>query len=157
MSITNKLPPELHLVHGTKGENQGIPLPDTVKKRIPYADWLDHPEQFDKKKFIQETADFLFEVYGIGSDQDKHTLAMLADQIELYVSCNTQMNMADIVISTNDGKTLAPHPVISIRNNAIKLSIQLMNELGLTPRSRLSSGKPQDDSAVAKFLKGPKG
>lgn len=157
MTITNKLPPELHLVHGTKGENQGIPLPDTVKKRIPYADWLDHPEQFDKKKFIQETADFLFEVYGIGSDQDKHTLAMLADQIELYVTCNGQMNMADIVISTNDGKTLAPHPVISIRNNAIKLSIQLMNELGLTPRSRLSSGKPQDDSAVAKFLKGPKG
>lgn len=157
MTIPNKLPPELHLVHGTKGENQGILLPESVKKRIPYADWLDGFVPFDKKKFIEETADFLFEVYGIGSDQDKHTLAMLAEQMELYVSCNSQFRVEDAVISTNDGKTLAPHPAISIRNNAIKIIIQLMNELGLTPKSRLSSGKPQDDSAVAKFLKGPKG
>jgi P27 family predicted phage terminase small subunit len=157
MTITNKLPPELHLVHGTKGENQGIPLPESVKQRIPFAEWLDRPDQFDKKKFIEETADFLFDVYGIGSDQDKHTLAMLADQIDLYVSCNAQIRPEDIVVATNDGKTLAPHPAISIRNNTVKLIIQLMNELGLTPKSRLSSGKPQDDSAVAKFLKGPKG
>lgn len=157
MTIKNKLPPELHLVHGTKGENQGISLPESVKRRIPFAEWLDQPGQFDKKKFIEETSEFLFQVYGIGSDQDKHTLAMLADQLELYVSCNAQFRVEDAVISTNDGKTLAPHPIISIRNNAIKLIIQLMNELGLTPKSRLSSGKPQDDSAVAKFLKGPKG
>jgi hypothetical protein len=157
MTIKNKLPPELHLVHGTKGENQGIPLPESVKQRIPFAEWLDRPDQFDKKKFIEETSDFLFDVYGIGSDQDKHSLAMLADQLELYVSCNAQIQPEDIVVSTNDGKTLAPHPAISIRNNAVKLIIQLMNELGLTPKSRLSSGKPQDDSAVAKFLKGPKG
>jgi len=157
MTIKNKLPPELHLVHGTKGENQGIPLPESVKQRIPFAEWLDRPDQFDKKKFIEETADFLFDVYGIGSDQDKHTLAMLADQIDLYVSCNAQIRPEDIVVATNDGKTLAPHPAISIRNNTVKLIIQLMNELGLTPKSRLSSGKPQDDSAVAKFLKGPKG
>jgi hypothetical protein len=30
-----------------------------------------------------------------------------------------------------------------------------MNELGLTPRSRLNQGKLEDDSALAQFLKGP--
>ena len=35
------------------------------------------------------------------------------------------------------------------------LIIQIMNELGLTPRSRLSSGKAESDSPVAQFLKGP--
>jgi hypothetical protein len=35
------------------------------------------------------------------------------------------------------------------------LIIQLMNELGLTPRSRLSAGKQEEDSPVAQFLKGP--
>ena len=124
MTIKNKLPPELHLVHGTKGENQGIPLPESVKQRIPFAEWLDRSDQFDKKKFIEETSDFLFDVYGIGSDQDKHSLAMLADQLELYVSCNAQIRPEDIVVSTNDGKTLAPHPAISIRNNAVNLIIQ---------------------------------
>jgi hypothetical protein len=33
-----------------------------------------------------------------------------------------------------------------------------MNELGLTPRSRLNkTGKEENNSSVAKFLRGPKG
>jgi phage terminase small subunit len=155
----NKLPIELHLVHGTKPDHQAITLPESVKKRIPEAEWMTNPTQWDKTIFVTETAEFLFDVYGIGSDQDKHTLAMLADQIDLYVSCNIQLANSDLVISTNDGKTLAPNPIISIRNNALKLVIQLMNELGLTPRSRLNKteGNTNDNSAVSKFLRGVKG
>jgi phage terminase small subunit len=155
----NKLPTELHLVHGTKPEHQAITLPESVKKRIPEAEWMTKPTQWNKATFVRETSEFLFDVYGIGSDQDKHTLAMLADQIDLYVSCNIQLAGSDLVISTNDGKTLAPNPIISIRNNALKLIIQLMNELGLTPRSRLNKteGNTNDNSAVSKFLRGVKG
>ena len=40
---------------------------------------------------------------------------------------------------------------------SLKLIIQLMNELGLTPRGRLSKAAPEENSAIAKFLKGPKG
>jgi phage terminase small subunit len=155
----NKLPTELHLVRGTKPDHQAITLPESVKKRIPEAEWMTNPTSWNKATFIIETAEFLFDVYGIGSDQDKHTLAMLADQIDLYVSCNIQLAGSDLVISTNDGKTLAPNPIISIRNNALKLIIQLMNELGLTPRSRLNKteGNTNDNSAVSKFLRGVKG
>ena len=155
----NKLPVELHLVHGTKPEHSAMPLPESVKKRIPEAEWMSNPSCWNKSTFVQETSDYLYDVYGIGSNQDKHTLAMLADQIDLYVSCNIQLAGSDLVISTNDGKTLAPNPIISIRNNSLKLVIQLMNELGLTPRGRLNKteGSIDDNSAVSKFLRGPKG
>ena len=155
----NKLPVELHLVHGTKPEHSAMPLPESVKKRIPEAEWMSNPNCWNKATFVQETSDYLYDVYGIGSNQDKHTLAMLADQIDLYVSCNIQLAGSDLVISTNDGKTLAPNPIISIRNNSLKLVIQLMNELGLTPRGRLNKteSNTDDNSAVSKFLRGPKG
>ena len=54
----------------------------------------------------------------------------------------------------NNGKTLAPNPFISVANEAMKNCIRIMNELGLTPKSRLASNKLEDDSPLADFLKG---
>ena len=151
----NKKPIELHLIDGTKSEVPNLAvLPDTIKKRIPVAEWIDNPDIWDKKTFIKETAEFLHEVYGIGSDQDKTTLAMLADQLDTYIQSYKLLATDNLVVETNNGKTLAPNPLISIKNNALKLSIQLMNELGLTPKSRLASNKTEDNSSVAQFLKG---
>lgn len=152
----NKKAPELHIVDGTKSrKNEAVLLPSSIKKRIPKAEWLDNPDSFDKAQFIAETADFLFTVYGIGSDQDKHTLAMLADHIELYVKCNKGIKKNGVVVQFNNGQTTGPNPFINVRNKTMTLIIQLMNELGLTPRSRLSAGKMEEGSAVAQFLRGP--
>jgi len=151
----NKKPIELHLIDGTKSEVPNLAvLPDTIKKRIPVAEWIDNPDIWDKKTFIKETAEFLHEVYGIGSDQDKTTLAMLADQLDTYIQSYRLLATDNLVVETNNGKTLAPNPLISIKLNALKVSIQLMNELGLTPKSRLSANKTEDNSPVAQFLKG---
>lgn len=130
-------------------------LPDNLKKRIPKAEWVDNPEAWDKTQFIEETSEFLYNVYGIGNDQDKHTLAMLADHIDTYVKCTDAIKRGGIVSKFNDGKTVGPNPYLSVRNKTMTLIIQLMNELGLTPRSRLSAGKQEEDSPVAQFLKGP--
>ena len=130
-------------------------LPEKIKKRIPQAEWLDNPAAWDKVKFIEETSNFLYEVYGIGNDQDKHTLGMLADHIDLYVKCTKGINKNGIVTTFNNGQTVGPNPYIGIRNKTMTLIIQLMNELGLTPRSRLSAGKIEEESPVAQFLKGP--
>lgn len=152
----NKKPPELHVVDGTKSRaGKAAMLPASIKKRIPKAEWMDNPSAWDKEKFIEETSEFLFEVYGIGSDQDKHTLTMLADHIELYVACCKGIKKNGIVTQFNEGKTIGPNPYISIRNKTMTLIIQLMNELGLTPRSRLSAGKAEEGGALEKFLKGP--
>ena len=162
----NKKPPELHLIDGTKSRSRDMAsLPESIKKRIPTAEWLDNPEGWNKQKFIEETADFLYSVYGIGNDQDKHALSILADHVETYVDCSLMLKVTDkdgkrksrLVIPQNNNATLAPSPWLSIRNKTTTLIIQLMNELGLTPRSRLASGKREEDSPVAQLLKGPFG
>lgn len=156
----NRKAPELHIIDGTKPRNsvnQGGPLPENIRGRIPPAEWLDNPSAWDKTKFVNETADFLFEVYGIGSMQDRHTLTMLADHIETYIQCNKALAEQGLISDFNDGKTQAANPHVTIRNNTLKLIIQLMNEMGLTPRSRLAQSKPEENNAIARFLKGPKG
>ena len=152
-----KLPPELHVVNGTKGMNQGGLLPESIRARIPVAEWMMNPEAFNKEVFVNETADYLFNVYGIGSDQDRHTVAMLADHIQTYIDCNKFIAQQGMVIEFNEGKTVGANPYITIRNKTLTLILQLMNEMGLTPRSRLADTKAQEDSPAAKFLRGVKG
>lgn len=152
----NKKAPELHLIDGTvPRKGKAAPLPDVIKKRIPKAEWLDNPDTWDKEKFIEETSEFLYTVYGIGNDQDKHTLAMLADHIDLYIQCSQGIARDGVIAQFNNGLTIGPNPHIPIRNKAMTIILQLMNELGLTPRSRLSAGKMSEESPVAQFLKGP--
>jgi len=154
----NKKPPELHLIDGTtpRGE-KAVLLPQSIRKRIPKAEWMDNPDAWDKDKFIEETSAFLFEVYGIGNDQDKHVLSILADHIDTYVHCTRSIRKNTLIINYNNGSTPGPNPLISIRNKTTTLIIQLMNELGLTPRSRLSAGKMEEDTPLAKLMRGPKG
>ena len=80
---------------------------------------------------------------------------MLANEIDTYIECCKGIKKGGIVIRFNNGANLGSNPFLIERGKALKNCIQLMNELGLTPRGRLSSGKPEDNSAVAKFLKGP--
>jgi hypothetical protein len=154
--IKNKLPPEVHLVRGTKGMNMGSPLPEKVKVRVPFAEWADDPTLFSRERFVKETADYLFDVYGIGSDQDRHTLMMLADQLQLYIDARKEQTKHPLIVKINGGKTHAPNPYIALANKAMDNAIKLMNELGLTPRSRLAANKLEDGSKMGEFLAGPK-
>ena len=157
----NKKPPELHLIDGTtprgKSTQNLASIPDNIKRRIPKADWVDNPESWDKDQFIKETADFLFEVYGVGDDQNKLTLGMLADHVETYVQCSIGIKKAGIVTKFNNGNNIGTSPFLTVRNKTTTLIIQIMNELGLTPRGRLSINKPDDTSSISKFLRGAKG
>ena len=148
---------ESNTMFGQTQLGNNVDLPKSIKNRIPQAEWLDNPEAWDKNVFIKETSNFLYTVYGIGNDQDKHTLAFLAEQIETYIECKRKLAETPIVTKFNGGKTIGPNPYLTVRNNTLKNIIQLMNELGLTPRSRLSDGAQEEDSPVSKFLRGPKG
>lgn len=153
----NKLPPELHIVRGSQQKIPTQTLPESVKSRIPTAEWMDNPSAWDKKKFTEETAEFLYEVYGIGSAQDRHTLAMLADQIDSYVKCNKGIEEEGLIFAYNEGKTMGPSPWFAIRKETLKAIISLMNELGLTPKGRLAKTKTLDNSTSQKLMRGPKG
>lgn len=150
----NRLPPELHIVHGTKGLNQGTVLPDELKVRIPKADWLENPESWNEEKFIKDTSDFLFRVYGIGADQYQHTLAMLADHISTYVACRKNIMKNPLIINYNNGKTLGPNPFVSLRDKVTPRIITLMNELGLTPRGRLQNNS-NENADLGDLMRGP--
>jgi P27 family predicted phage terminase small subunit len=152
--MTNRLPPELHLVHGTRAEHSAELLPEKVRKRVPQADWLDNPQAWNRQKFIKETSDFLWDTYGIGSDQDKHVLAALATQIEIYVKCWEGVQKKGIITVFNNGQTVGPNPFLTAGDKALSRAIVLMNELGLTPRGRLS-GKASEGGKYSSLLKGP--
>lgn len=150
----NRLPAELHLVHGTRAEHNAQPLPEKVRSRIPKADWIDNPDAWDRDAFIQETSDFLWETYGIGSNQDKHCLAALAVQIEIYIRCWKGVQKGGIITQFNNGQTVGPNPFLTAGDKALSRAIVLMNELGLTPRGRLATNK-QEGGKYKKLLNGP--
>lgn len=151
----NKLPPELHVVAGTKGENMGAMIPAPLRARIPAAEWLDNAAAFDKQTFINETADYLFDVYGIGSRQDRHLLSMLADQVEAYLDCcKLVAEHGHVTVSMSEqGEILRTNPAASLRDKVLIRIVSIMNELGLTPRGRLAVNK-SDATPMAGFLKG---
>jgi P27 family predicted phage terminase small subunit len=152
--MANRKPPERHKADGTRSGHKGTSLPEAVKLRVPVAEWLDNPDAWDKAAFVEETSAFLWDTYGIGSRQDRHVLAMLADQIDTYIECNRRLKGESIVVSVNGGSSLGTHPLITIRDKTIVKIISLMNEMGLTPRSRLTA-KKEDGKPLAGFLKGP--
>lgn len=152
--MTNRLPAELHLVHGTTAGHKAQPLPEKVKERIPKATWLDDPDSWDRDAFIKETSEFLWEVYGIGSDQDKHVLAALACQIEIWVRCWKSVQEEGITMRYNAGATVGISPYLAAGDKALSRAVTLMGELGLTPKSRLANNKPQAGK-YSKLLSGP--
>lgn len=152
--MTNRLPAELHLVHGTHAGHKAQPLPEKIRARVPKATWIDDPESWDRTKFIEETSNFLWETYGIGSDQDKHILAALAAQIEIWVECWKGIKSEGVVIEQNGGFNRGTNPYVSIGDKALVRAVALMGELGLTPKGRLATGK-QEGGKYSKLLNGP--
>ena len=96
-----KLPPEVHLVHGTAGKalHMGVTLPTEIRARIPFAEWANDPTSFSREQFIEETSNYLQTVYGLGTKQDRHTLMMLADQLQMYIDARTAQNKHPLVVS----------------------------------------------------------
>lgn len=129
------LPAELRIVRST---DKLIINPEKIRARIPQADWLENPDSWNASEFIKETSDFMYDIYGIDADQDKHLLAMLADQITFYVEAKKGVERDGIVAEFNGGVTKGASPYFSVMKDALNKIVVLMNELGLTPRSRLN-------------------
>lgn len=152
--MTNRLPPELHIVHGTKAEHKGKPLPESVRQRVPKAEWLDNPDAWNRDEFLRETSDFLWDTYGIGSNQDKHILAALAMQLDIYIKCCKGVQKGGIITQFNNGANIGPNPFLTAGDKALSRAIVLMNELGLTPKGRLATNKVEGGK-YSKLLAGP--
>ena len=152
--MISELPKNLHLIHGTKKTESINALTKNVRSRIPKADWLDNPDAWNRDAFIQETSEFLWETYGIGSDQDKHLLAALANQMDIYIKCMKGVAKGGIITQFNAGQTVGPNPFLTAGDKALTKVIALMNELGLTPKGRSATNK-QEAGKYQNLLNGP--
>jgi P27 family predicted phage terminase small subunit len=152
--MANRLPAELHIVSGTKSARGAKPLPETIRERVPKADWLDHFDLWDRDAFVAETSNFLWDTYGIGCNQDKHILAALAIQLDIYIKCCQFVEREGIVIEFNKGANVGPNPYLTAGDKALSRAIVLMNELGLTPKGRLATTKTKGGK-YSKLLNGP--
>jgi P27 family predicted phage terminase small subunit len=150
-----RLPTELHIVHGTKQEHDGGLLPENVRQRIPKQPWFDDFAAWNADAFIKSTADFLWETYGIGSEQDGHVLCALADQMGIYIECKHKIQIDGIII-TFPNKAIGPNPYLTAGDKALARALVLMNELGLTPKGRLATNTAKDaNKKFSKLLAGP--
>ena len=152
--MITQLPANLHLVQPQKKAEHFEKLTNKIKTQIPKANWLDNPAAWDRNVFIQETSDFLADSFGSGADQDKHLLAMLATQIEIYIQCVEGINRDGIVMEFNAGQTLGTNPFLTAGDKALAKIITLMNELNLTPKTRITMPK-QEAGKYKRLLDGP--
>ena len=126
---------------------------EVVLQQIPLARWIKDPKTWDKYAFIEEASQYLWDAYGSSTEQDKHALAMLAEVLETFVTCCQEIAKHGLVVIHHNGVTGKNHHV-DIRDKAITKAVMLMNELGLTPKSRFPI-KPKPNPEFEKFMRGP--
>jgi phage terminase small subunit len=148
-----ELPKNLHIVRTIPAIKA---LPEKIRARVPQADWLENPDSWNASQFIKETSDFLFEIYGIDADQDKHLLAMLADQISMYIEAKKGVASNGLIYEFNDGKTTGASPYFSVMKETLNKIVVLMNELGITPKGRLNKTVSNNANVYGDLLAGVK-
>ena len=126
---------------------------EVVLQQIPLARWIKDPKTWDKFAFIEEASQYLWDAYGSSTEQDKHALAMLAEVLETFVTCCQEIAKNGLVVIHHNGVTGKNHHV-DIRDKAITKAVMLMNELGLTPKSRFPI-KSKPNPEFERFMRGP--
>ncbi len=136
-----------------------LPKTNTPSERevLPLAEWISNPAEWDKTRFINETTEFIFAVHAEGCKYDRHLVAMLADQVELYIYCSKSIEADSVLVSQNDGKTLGSNPAASLREKTLIRIVALMGELGITPKARLTTSRAAPQGNLTTFLRGPGG
>lgn len=135
----------------------GRPTNDVaINNRIPAAEWIAKPADWSIEKFITEISEYLADIHGAVDFHNRHTIAMLAGHMDTYVKCTVAINEQGLLMRYNDGGTIGMNQYVNIRARAMPTIISLLNELGLTPKSRLSARARAGKSDMAKILRGPK-
>jgi phage terminase small subunit len=104
------------------------------------AEWSDKPESFSRSQFIEETSEFIEQVYGFEPMSYQYLVALLADQMQTYIDATIGFRESGCAIVVNE----KPSVWLTMRSTATQNIIRLMREAGLTPASRLPSSKKQE-------------
>lgn len=134
-----KTPIEIRQSQNIRVRTKLAEIPDSMRCRIPKAEWSDKPESFCRMQFIEESSLFIERVYGFEPNSYQYLVALLADQIQTYIDATIGFRESGYAIVVND----KPSVWLTMRNTATQNILRLMREAGLTPASRLPSSTPQ--------------
>lgn len=154
--MKKKLPDKSHIIKNISKKTYKVK--EKMEYSLFHAEWLDSPDSWNEKGFIRETSDFLINVYGSLSTQDRHLIGMLAIEISQYLNCLQEIKSSGILAKFNNGKTTGANPYVSIKNNSLTKIVMLMNQLGLTLKDRLKNGvreQSEESNSITKLLDGP--
>jgi len=108
-------------------------IPVDMRCPIPVAEWLENPEAFSKKQFVDEIMHFIDRVYGFEQASFEYHVRFLAEEMQTYIDASIGFSESGSEIVVN-GKQ---NPWLKVRDMARQNIIKLNRELGLTPASRL--------------------
>ena len=120
-------------------------------------DWLSDPNEWDKDKFCSDIVNFIEQTQGANAYPNIVLIGMLSHQIELYVECARQLALKGLVADYNKGVTIGPSLYFSMADKALNRVLQIMKELGITPRHRVGAVKSRSPEALEfeEFMAGP--
>jgi phage terminase small subunit len=128
-----KTPIEIRQSQNIRVRTKLAEIPDSMRCRIPVAEWSDKPESFCRTQFIEETSLFIEKVYGFEPMSYQYLVALLADQMQTYIDATIGFRESGCAIVVND----KPSVWLTMRSTATQNILRLMREAGLTPASRL--------------------
>lgn len=133
-----KTPIEIRQSQNIRVRTKLAEIPDSMRCRIPTAEWSDKPESFCRMKFIEETSLFIENVYGFEPMSYQYLVALLADQMQTYIDATIGFRESGCAVVVND----KPSVWLTMRSTATQKIIRIMREAGLTPASRLPQLAP---------------
>lgn len=134
-----KTPIEIRQSQNIRVRTKLAEIPNAMRCKIPIAEWSDKPESFCRTQFIEETSLFIEQVYGFEPMSYQYLVALLADQMQLYIDATIGFRESGCAVVVNDKQSVW----LTMRSTATQNILRLMRETGLTPASRLPQSTPQ--------------
>lgn len=108
----------------------------------------------EAKDYIQDVLNRL-EESDLLADVDSAALNMLARNYSMFIAASKQIEKEGATIENRQGNTVK-HPAVTIAKEAQASAFKLMQEFGLTAKSRTKLPKletKEDDTALEQFIK----
>jgi hypothetical protein len=110
--------------------------------------WLTDSDSWDKSRFSSEVVLFIEQTQGGNAFPNLILIGMLTHQIDLYVQCTRQIAKSGLLETYNKGVTSGPSLYFSMADKALNRILQIMKELGLTPKHRVGTVRSTNSDAL---------
>lgn len=105
------------------------------------------------QSYMKAVEKFLKEKYSGVNDEWQQPLKMLADNIEVFNKCASEISVQGLMLQAKNG-AYCKNPLIKVQNDAQVQIVKLLGEFGLTPKGSAKLNLQSDDEDDLKDLLG---